>query len=508
MASFVKSSLDIPNSGGQWSGCEDVLSRENSKQRWADALQSFSSEISETDASTRGRVVMKAILDVSTSMDGNKLTAVKLGLCAVVAHLCDTDLLSISSFCQESKMLTDGFQPVSSLRSTLPALLYNLQADGCTACYDATIEGIAQVREYWAHANPTSASSGPDNSSSSMDVTPSCEQASQDGSGNIPSVVGDKHIVIVLTDGADNASTYNSQQVYRALREPGLDTFMFILVAVEMTRRDENKFRNWLELSHCKQVSVQVRTGTMLVKVFKEILMARVLQTAVGSERFYSRATGVIVRPEVSRHRHADGPVNSFSPTDGVDLDGIDMNSPQDPFDLQHNRAYSPAISMCSSCSGGDDSDDDLSMGGSYSPTPFGHHYSSDSDSDTGSDIDDVPPPMLSGPSGWRDPVLQTSGNSHSSSTHVSVPLVLDVNLSGIDIPAEMKCPITHSLMSDPVMAADGHSYDRHAIEVWLQTSVLSPLTNLPLGNNTLIPNFNLRGMIESLLEKVRKEQK
>jgi len=41
--------------------------------------------------------------------------------------------------------------------------------------------------------------------------------------------------------------------------------------------------------------------------------------------------------------------------------------------------------------------------------------------------------------------------------------------------PADFICPITTELMSDPVMAADGHSYERTAIERWLATKSTSP---------------------------------
>jgi len=35
--------------------------------------------------------------------------------------------------------------------------------------------------------------------------------------------------------------------------------------------------------------------------------------------------------------------------------------------------------------------------------------------------------------------------------------------------------------MSQPVVAADGHSYERRVIEDWLATHDTSPLTGLPL---------------------------
>lgn len=60
-------------------------------------------------------------------------------------------------------------------------------------------------------------------------------------------------------------------------------------------------------------------------------------------------------------------------------------------------------------------------------------------------------------------------------------------------------CPITHERMCDPVIAADGHSYERRAIEDWLSNSVISPITGAKLPHLNLIPNRNLRAVIQSV---------
>ena len=66
-------------------------------------------------------------------------------------------------------------------------------------------------------------------------------------------------------------------------------------------------------------------------------------------------------------------------------------------------------------------------------------------------------------------------------------------------------CPISHELMSYPVIAADGHSYDRANIETWMREQTngqpSSPMTGAPLDNPTLIPNHALRTAIESFKE-------
>ncbi|EOD08391.1 hypothetical protein EMIHUDRAFT_453113 [Emiliania huxleyi CCMP1516] len=62
--------------------------------------------------------------------------------------------------------------------------------------------------------------------------------------------------------------------------------------------------------------------------------------------------------------------------------------------------------------------------------------------------------------------------------------------------PDQFVCPITTEVMSDPVMAADGQSYERLAIERWLATKQTSPLTGGELDHSFLVPNHLLRRQI------------
>ena len=52
--------------------------------------------------------------------------------------------------------------------------------------------------------------------------------------------------------------------------------------------------------------------------------------------------------------------------------------------------------------------------------------------------------------------------------------------------------------MVDPVIAADGHTYERSAIQQWLQTKSTSPVTRLPLAHLRLVPNVLVRTAIHS----------
>jgi len=60
---------------------------------------------------------------------------------------------------------------------------------------------------------------------------------------------------------------------------------------------------------------------------------------------------------------------------------------------------------------------------------------------------------------------------------------------------ALLSCPITFQVMTDPVVAEDGFTYERAAIEMRMKTSSKSPLTNVPMGAG-LIPNRNMKIML------------
>ncbi len=75
------------------------------------------------------------------------------------------------------------------------------------------------------------------------------------------------------------------------------------------------------------------------------------------------------------------------------------------------------------------------------------------------------------------------------------------------DFPNEYRCPITMEPMEDPVVCMDGNTYERSAIEEWLERSNKSPMTNVPLTSSMLVPNRVLKCLIREHAERVRKEQ-
>ena len=69
------------------------------------------------------------------------------------------------------------------------------------------------------------------------------------------------------------------------------------------------------------------------------------------------------------------------------------------------------------------------------------------------------------------------------------------------EVPDEFVCPITSEIMADPVVTADGFTFERSAIEKWLETHDTSPKTGLRLEFKVLFPNQSLRIMIREFQE-------
>jgi hypothetical protein len=70
----------------------------------------------------------------------------------------------------------------------------------------------------------------------------------------------------------------------------------------------------------------------------------------------------------------------------------------------------------------------------------------------------------------------------------------LSLGLEPLLLPDEFLCPITCERMVDPVVASDGHSYERSAIlELLSRPGPLSPLTREPLDPSVVVKNWNLK---------------
>uniref|UniRef100_A0A7S4JN92 U-box domain-containing protein n=1 Tax=Odontella aurita TaxID=265563 RepID=A0A7S4JN92_9STRA len=92
---------------------------------------------------------------------------------------------------------------------------------------------------------------------------------------------------------------------------------------------------------------------------------------------------------------------------------------------------------------------------------------------------------------GQHSPHEGTSSNESSSKKDEGTGLDHEghdaIPLSGMPC-----CPITGQPMLEPVVASDGHTYERKAIARWLESSSISPLTGSTLPHKELVPNYLL----------------
>ena len=78
--------------------------------------------------------------------------------------------------------------------------------------------------------------------------------------------------------------------------------------------------------------------------------------------------------------------------------------------------------------------------------------------------------------------------------TLTSVDTVVDEEQK---MPKSFFCSMGKVLMTDPVILADGYSYERSAIEAWLADYTTSPVTGQKLAHKDVIPNISLRQSLE-----------
>lgn len=66
----------------------------------------------------------------------------------------------------------------------------------------------------------------------------------------------------------------------------------------------------------------------------------------------------------------------------------------------------------------------------------------------------------------------------------------------------ELVCPITQELFEHPVVACDGFTYERAAIEKHFQRRRVSPKTNLPIESTAIIHNHTVHSLVADWVEE------
>ena len=126
--------------------------------------------------------------------------------------------------------------------------------------------------------------------------------------------------------------------------------------------------------------------------------------------------------------------------------------------------------------------------------------------------LEDAPPPppppgkILVDEETYDDTAARAAALETSLTAHQAELKRLKAVLKERGVPDGYLCPISVEVMEDPVIAADGHSYERSDIELWFaRGNNTSPKTGGALPHQFLTPNHNLRSAIQDFLAEVRK---
>jgi hypothetical protein len=82
------------------------------------------------------------------------------------------------------------------------------------------------------------------------------------------------------------------------------------------------------------------------------------------------------------------------------------------------------------------------------------------------------------------------------------------INKQPIDLSELITCPITRDIMTDPVIAPDGMTYERESITSWLEQHATSPITRQRMNCAALIPNRAIKNIIDKLARPQQPESK
>ena len=106
----------------------------------------------------------------------------------------------------------------------------------------------------------------------------------------------------------------------------------------------------------------------------------------------------------------------------------------------------------------------------------------------------------------YDDAAARAAELESSLTAHQSELRRLKVFLAQRGIPDALVCPISQEIYEDPVIAADGFSYERREIEAWFgRGKRTSPKTNEELPHTFLMPNRDLKSACQDFLDDVRK---
>jgi len=115
-----------------------------------------------------------------------------------------------------------------------------------------------------------------------------------------------------------------------------------------------------------------------------------------------------------------------------------------------------------------------------------------------------------------RPPIPPPAQSADAAAYHKNLETILEpsrtlrekIELVGDPLPRDLMCPVTAEIFVDPVVIADGHTYERIAILQWFKKKYTSPVTNLPVDPSIVVPNTSFREQVLALQEKYLKDRR
>lgn len=94
--------------------------------------------------------------------------------------------------------------------------------------------------------------------------------------------------------------------------------------------------------------------------------------------------------------------------------------------------------------------------------------------------------------------------NQQQRSNIRSIELEIDAyGHAAVEVPHRYRCPISGEMFEDPVVAEDGHTYERAFVAEWFKRGhMTSPLTGASVGSSQLTPNSSMKSLILEFVEE------
>lgn len=75
---------------------------------------------------------------------------------------------------------------------------------------------------------------------------------------------------------------------------------------------------------------------------------------------------------------------------------------------------------------------------------------------------------------------------------------IVEYKFDSDEMKTDFTCPISYNVFIDPVVCADGYTYERKYIEDWLEISNKSPMTGEIIFSSELYPNYLVKSMLKN----------